>query len=65
MSCEAKLWTDEGWLWFGVNDHQIEEQCYSSLHEAIESTEEAFENKHMRWIPFEFKNGLGLKGYIC
>ena len=68
MSADAKLWSDDGWLWFGVNDLRLVEPeplCWSSLHEAIEETEKVFGGRHMRWLPFEYENGLGLKGYEC
>jgi hypothetical protein len=67
MSSDAKAWTDDGWVWKGVNDLCERKHDAVGLVELLRQLE-VCENKGnpMRWELFQYTDGsLGLRGFCC
>jgi len=65
MSADAKAWTDDGWVWHGVNDLCDQPHVAVGLTNLLHLLEEC-ENKGntMRWEIRAYPNGeLGLRGF--
>lgn len=63
MSADAKVWKDENG-WHGISDwidHEIISSEYALTDILTEIEDKA--KQVLNWEIFEFKNGLGLRGY--
>lgn len=68
MSSDARAYLvneDDGWNWAGFHDGECEAQPHEgTLSEVIEGLEKCM-GQRMRWYNYQFKNGLGLRGYLA
>ena len=65
MSADAKAWTDDGWIWRGVNDLCDRQHEAANLADLLYELEECQnQGRRMRWEPFRYTDGtLGLRGW--